>query len=65
MSLEYRVQSPIDNKVLETFDTATDEEIQAVIAKATSAYDDWSALTLAQRSEALGRLAQLYRDNKE
>ncbi|WP_115685619.1 NAD-dependent succinate-semialdehyde dehydrogenase [Corynebacterium senegalense] len=65
MSLEYRVQSPIDNEILETFDTATDEEIQSVIAKATSAYDDWSALTLAQRGEALGRLAQLFRDNKE
>ena len=65
MSLSYRVQSPINDEVLETFETATDAEIQDTIAKATDAYRQWSALSLAQRGEALGRLAQLFRDNKE
>ncbi|WKD58379.1 Succinate semialdehyde dehydrogenase [NAD(P)+] Sad [Corynebacterium capitovis DSM 44611] len=65
MSLEYRVQNPVSDEVVETFPTASNEDIDKAIAGATSAYDAWSAHTLAERGEKLRRLAQLFRDKKD
>ena len=65
MSLEYRVQNPATNEVVETFRQASDEDIQRLAEKATSAFDDWSSRSLAERGAALKRLAQLFRDNKD
>lgn len=65
MSLTYRVENPATGEVIETFDNATDADIQAAIESATAAYQDWSALPMSERGAMLRKLAQLFVDNKE
>lgn len=64
MSIQYRVQSPVDNEVVETFDSATDAEIQQVITKADEAFKTWRNATYAERAEILSRAADLLRKRK-
>lgn len=37
----YRVQNPATGEVVETFEAASDEQIQQVLASADAAYGQW------------------------
>ncbi|GAA2559741.1 succinate-semialdehyde dehydrogenase/glutarate-semialdehyde dehydrogenase [Neomicrococcus aestuarii] len=64
MSLEYRVQNPVTNEVVEKFPTATDEEIKQAVAGAAEAFKTWRNTTFAERAEILSRVADLLRERK-
>ncbi len=62
---QYAVNNPATGEVVETFDGATDQEIQDAIAASKEAYADWSTLTFSDRAERLKKLADLLRTNSE
>lgn len=64
MSIQYRVQNPVDNEVVEVFDSATDDEIQQVITRADEAFKTWRNTTFVERSGILSRVADLLRERK-
>ena len=65
MSNTYRVQNPVTNEVVETFDTATDAEVEAALAKSAAAYKDWSARPISERAEIMTRVSELFEERKE
>lgn len=58
----YRVQNPVTDEVLETFDQATDEDIQTILADTQKAYETWSTETIEHRADLVRKLAQALRD---
>lgn len=62
MSITYRVQNPVNNEVLATFDHPTDEQLQAIIAKATEAFELWRETSFSERKDILSRAADLLRE---
>ena len=41
MSNQYRVQNPVTNEVVETFEFATDQEIQDILNRSEEAFKTW------------------------
>ncbi|GGG71090.1 NAD-dependent succinate-semialdehyde dehydrogenase [Corynebacterium pelargi] len=64
MSLTYRVQNPVNNEVVEEFETATDQQIQDVLAASAEAFKSWAKTSYAERAEILNRAADLLRERR-
>ena len=64
MSIPYRVQNPATNEVIESFDTATDQEIQDVLSKAYEAFQTWRNTSFAERAKIVNKAADLLRERK-
>jgi succinate-semialdehyde dehydrogenase/glutarate-semialdehyde dehydrogenase len=64
MSNQYRVQNPVTNEIIETFPTATDDEVRQVVDSAATAFGSWRRTTFAQRAEILSRAADLLRERR-
>ncbi|MEH0146398.1 NAD-dependent succinate-semialdehyde dehydrogenase [Corynebacterium sp. Q4381] len=62
MSNQYRVQNPVTNEIVETFDFAADEEIQEILAKSAEAFKTWRTTSYEERAEIVGKAAQLLKD---
>jgi succinate-semialdehyde dehydrogenase/glutarate-semialdehyde dehydrogenase len=56
----YRVVDPSTGEVVETFDTATDAEIEAAITAAHQAYTAWKDVPITERAEIVKRVAALF-----
>lgn len=61
----YRVQNPATGEVLETFEHATDEEVQQILTRAAEGYRAWSEKTIEQRGEIVQKVADLFAERKE
>ncbi|MGO2123177.1 NAD-dependent succinate-semialdehyde dehydrogenase [Glutamicibacter arilaitensis] len=61
----YAVTNPATGRVEATYPTATDEQIQDAIAKADSAYTQWSLSALDERVALLERVADIYEARAE
>ncbi|WP_085958587.1 aldehyde dehydrogenase family protein, partial [Corynebacterium fournieri] len=59
---QYAVTNPATGEVVETFDGATDQQIQDAIAASKRAFAQWSAQPYGYRAERLKKLAQLLRE---
>lgn len=59
---QYAVTNPATGEVVETFDGATDQQIQDAIADSKRAFAEWSAQPYSYRAERLKKLAQLLRE---
>jgi succinate-semialdehyde dehydrogenase/glutarate-semialdehyde dehydrogenase len=60
---KYAVRNPATGQVVETFPSATDEEVAAAIASAASAYAEWGRTsTVAERAALVRRVAELHRE---
>jgi succinate-semialdehyde dehydrogenase/glutarate-semialdehyde dehydrogenase len=64
-SPEYRVVNPATGEVVETFDHATDEEIEAAITAAHTAYQSWRDVPIAERAKTVQRVADLFRERQD
>ena len=62
MSNQYRVQNPVTNEIVETFDFATDEEIQDVLNRSEEAFKSWRNTSYEERAEIVGKAAQLLKE---
>lgn len=64
MSIQYQVQNPATNEIVEVFPLATDDEVQQVLAKADATFKTWRTTPYAERAEILSRVAELLREQK-
>jgi len=63
---EYTVVNPATGETLATYDTFTDEQVEAAIAAATAAHRGWSRTsTVAERADLVRRAAELHRERRE
>ncbi|MCR5913815.1 aldehyde dehydrogenase family protein [Corynebacterium sp. zg254] len=65
MSTQYRVQNPVTNEVIETFDFATDADVEAALGKATTAFREWSARPISERAAIAARVGELFKERKD
>jgi succinate-semialdehyde dehydrogenase/glutarate-semialdehyde dehydrogenase len=56
----YQVTDPATGKVVQTFDFATDAEVEQAIATASSAYEDWRTRPVTERAAIIKRVAELF-----
>ena len=56
----YQVTDPATGEVGETFPFATDAEVEAAVAAASTAYDAWRRRPVAERAAIVRRIAELF-----
>lgn len=64
MSFQYRVQNPVNNEIVETFESPTDEQIQEILAKSAEAFKTWRNTTIEERAAIVSRAAELLRERR-
>jgi len=58
----YQVVNPATGAAGESFDLATDAEVEATLAKSADAYKSWQALPIEERAKVVQRVADLFRE---
>jgi succinate-semialdehyde dehydrogenase/glutarate-semialdehyde dehydrogenase len=61
----YQIVNPATGGVEQTFDTATDAEIEAALAAAHTAYDAWKDVPIEDRAKVVHRVAELFRERQD
>jgi succinate-semialdehyde dehydrogenase/glutarate-semialdehyde dehydrogenase len=64
-SPEYRVVNPATGEVVETFDHATDEEIEAAVTAAHTAYQSWRDVPIEERAKTVKRIGELFAERQD
>ncbi|SDS35395.1 NAD-dependent succinate-semialdehyde dehydrogenase [Corynebacterium timonense] len=62
MAHKYRVQNPVNNEVLETFETATDEQIQDILSRSEKAFETWRQTSYEERAQIVSKAGQLLKE---
>ncbi len=62
---EYRVVNPATGEVVQTFDHATDAEIEAALASAQSAYETWRDVPITERAKVVKRVGELFAERQD
>ncbi len=65
MSTGYRVENPATGDVVETFDTATDAQLEDVLSAAVEAQREWAKRPIGERAEIVGKVAALFDERKD
>ena len=60
----YQIVNPATGRVEQTFDTATNAEIEAALASAQAAYDRWKDVSIEDRAKVVHRIAVLLVERK-
>ncbi len=61
----YQVINPATGEVVQTFDTATDADIESAITTATQAYASWKDVPIADRGEIVKKVAALFAERAD
>lgn len=61
----YQVTNPATGQVVQSFDNATNEQVQTTIESAHNAYQSWKNTTLSERKQLLLAIADGYKQNKQ
>ena len=61
----YQVVNPATGEVGETFDIATDAEIEAALAAAESAYEAWREVPIDERAKVVKRVGELFKERQD
>ncbi|KQY59760.1 succinate-semialdehyde dehydrogenase [Aeromicrobium sp. Root495] len=61
----YQVTDPSTGEVVQTFDTATDAEIEAALAASHAAFTTWRDVPIEERAKIVHRVADLFGERKE
>ncbi|WP_395405519.1 NAD-dependent succinate-semialdehyde dehydrogenase (plasmid) [Arthrobacter sp. UC242_113] len=61
----YRVQNPATGEVIETFETASDTQIEQALKNADAAYHEWRNRSIQDRAAIVRRVAELFAERKE
>ncbi|MFF2370793.1 NAD-dependent succinate-semialdehyde dehydrogenase [Agromyces sp. NPDC058110] len=62
---KYRVQNPATGEIVETFEAATDAEIEQKLAAAESAYREWRERSVQERAAVVKRVAELFDERRD
>ena len=57
--MEYRSVNPFDNKIVRTFETITDKQLEEKLALATACFATWKTKSYADRAKVVNRAAVL------
>jgi succinate-semialdehyde dehydrogenase/glutarate-semialdehyde dehydrogenase len=60
MSTTYQVTDPSTGEVVESFESATDAEIEATLAASAAAYASWKDMPIAERAVVVKKIAALF-----
>ncbi|VXC55689.1 NAD-dependent succinate-semialdehyde dehydrogenase [Aeromicrobium sp. 9AM] len=61
----YQVVNPATGEVVETFDTASDADIEAAISGAAQAYASWKDVPITERGEVVKKVAALFAERAD
>lgn len=61
----YRVQNLFTGETRQSFDTATDQEVQATIDRAQAGFEEWRNTPIEERAKIVGRVADLHEERKQ
>ena len=61
----YQVVNPATGDVVETFETASDAEIEAALSAATRAYASWKDVPITERGEIVRKVAALFAERAD
>ena len=62
---KYRVQNPATGEVLETFENATDAQIEEALSSANAVYQEWRERSVQERAAVVKRVAELFEERKD
>ena len=62
---KYRVQNPATGEILETFEAATDAQIEEVLAASDAVYQEWREKSVQERAAVVLRVAEIFTERKE
>ena len=62
---KYRVQNPATGEILETFESATDAQIEQAVAAADSVYREWREKSVQERANVVKRAAEIFAERRE
>ncbi|QIM19546.1 NAD-dependent succinate-semialdehyde dehydrogenase [Leucobacter coleopterorum] len=62
---KYRVQNPATGEILETFEAATDAQIEQTLADADAVYREWRERSVQDRAAVVKRVAEIFEERKE
>ncbi|UOR01640.1 aldehyde dehydrogenase family protein [Leucobacter allii] len=62
---KYRVQNPATGEILETFEAATDAQIEAALDAADTVYKEWRERSVQERAAVVKRVAELFAERRE
>ncbi|NLA65176.1 MAG: aldehyde dehydrogenase family protein [Leucobacter sp.] len=62
---KYRVQNPATGVILETFDTATDAQIESALADADAVYREWREKSVHERAQVVKRAAEIFAERRD
>ncbi|WP_027861049.1 NAD-dependent succinate-semialdehyde dehydrogenase [Marmoricola sp. URHB0036] len=60
----YQVVNPATGQVVETFDYATDKEIESALAAVHTAYAAWRDVPIAERAKVVKRIGELFNERQ-
>ncbi|MFT8357425.1 NAD-dependent succinate-semialdehyde dehydrogenase [Bifidobacterium aquikefiri] len=60
--MAYQSINPYTGELIESFDTATDDEVRCAITKADEAFQSWKETSFAKRAEILANIARILRE---
>ncbi len=64
-SSSIKTVNPATNKIEKQFDAMSDEQIEAILARADGAFAQWKKVPFSQRAELLHKVAAIMREQKE
>ena len=62
---KYRVQNPATGEVLETFEAASDAQIEVALSGADAVYREWRERSVQERAAVVKRVSELFYERKE
>jgi succinate-semialdehyde dehydrogenase/glutarate-semialdehyde dehydrogenase len=62
---KYRVQNPATGEVVESFESATDQQIDQAVANADAVYREWREKSVQERAAVVKRVAEIFEARKD
>ncbi|BCW06187.1 aldehyde dehydrogenase family protein [Arthrobacter sp. NtRootA1] len=61
---KYRVQNPATGEIIETFESATDDQVEQHLKAADAAYREWKEQSVQHRAGVVRRIAELFTERR-
>ena len=62
---KYRVQNPATGEIVETFEQATDAQIEQALVSSDAVYREWRERSVQERAQVVKRVAEIFEERKE
>lgn len=62
---KYRTQNPATGEILETFESATDQQIEQAVTNADNVYREWRERSVQERAAVVKRVAEIFAERRE